>query len=84
MINAALDLISRTLSAAITWFGQLTYAIPGSQQLIIASFFLVCSFTIILRPLYKGGASDLARRKESQQRTEAYRQARLNQSRRGR
>lgn len=84
MINDALSLIATSINAAVGWFGAITYAIPGSQQLIIASFFLVCSFTIILRPLYKGGASDLARRKESQQRTEAYRQARLNQSRRGR
>lgn len=83
MLNDALALISRSITAAVTWFGEITYAIPGSQQLIIASFFLVCSFTIVLRPLYKGGASDLARRKETQQRTESYRQARLNQSRRG-
>lgn len=82
MLADALGIIGTGISAAVTWFGQLTLAVPGSANLIIAMFFLVSSFGIILRPLYRGGASDLARREQAVQRTEAYRQARLQQSRR--
>lgn len=68
MLTDALGLIARSIGAAITWFGALTNAIPGSANLIVSMFFLISSFSIILRPLYRGGASDLARRHEAQQR----------------
>lgn len=89
MIYDALGIVSSCITAAVTWFGQLLAALPGAGQLLLSMFFLVTSFSVVLRPLYKGGAASLARRQEADTRreeaairTESYRAARLAQSRR--
>ena len=68
MLADALGIIGTGISAAVTWFGQLTLAVPGSANLIISMFFLVSSFGIILRPLYRGGVANLSRRQEPSER----------------
>lgn len=65
MLNDALALIARGIGAAVVWFGRLLEAIPGSQQLIVSAFFLVCTFSILLRPLFKAGAADMVRKSKS-------------------
>lgn len=66
MINTILVMLSSSLSSVLYWFGKILDSIgSGTKALILSTFLIYTSVRLLLRPLIGVGASDIARRSQS-------------------
>lgn len=55
MIGQALSLCADAFSAIMTWWNQITDAIPGSRQLIIGAFVMFGAVRFLVSPIFGTG-----------------------------
>lgn len=61
MMGDALSLLSDAFSAVMNWWDQITNAIPGSRQIIIAAFVMFGAIRFLVSPIFGTGmGSDFA------------------------
>ena len=51
MFSSCVDILARGIKAVVTWFSNITNAIPGSWAFFLAFFVMFVSYRAILVPL---------------------------------
>lgn len=61
MMGQALSLLSDSFAAVMNWWNQITFAIPGSRQIIIGAFVMFGAIRFLVSPIFGSGmGSDFA------------------------